>query len=1613
MLKHLKKRTENTTFRYMLCLITCLLVYHVNAQQITIDDSLTPQQLIEDNLVQGCVQVSNITSTYNGSVNGFSSYGYFERDNSNFPFENGIVLSSGNVNSAGNVENVNPLNEGDNSWVTDPDLEAALGISNTLNATSIAFDFISSSSTIQFNYILASEEYFNNYPCNYSDGFAFLIKEAGSSAPFQNIAVIPGTTTPVNTSTIHDEIVGFCDADNAQFFEGYNIGDTNFNGRTTVMSALANITPNVQYQIKLIIADQTDRNFDSAVFIEGNSFTDSVNLGEDISSCNASTTLDAETNNPDATYVWFQNGSQLAETSSSLFVDTSGSYSVEITVPLGSTTCTFSDDINITLNSIETGPVISNFIQCDDASNDGVESFDLTTKTTEVEAALPPSTYTISYHISNTNAINNTNPLTTVTNIVSPQTIHVRAEDTNTGCVYITTFSLVINPFPIITDPNPIEICSNGNNEIVLTDYNDEITNSNGNLQVTYHYSQTDADTGANPIPSPYIPTNPNEDLFIAVIDITTGCTAFTSIAINTTDGPNINLSTQQINACEQDDDGIEIFDLTSVINDVLQGTIGVTVTFHTTQEDAETGANPIPNPTNYQNTILELEVIYIRVENDNNSCFSIVPLELHTNILETGTNIINFALCDEAPDDGSAIFNLESLATNITNGLPDVVITFYETEQDRTDNVNALDNTIPYVVNNFFQTLYILIENTDCSNLAEIDLIVHPSLTLTANTDVTYCDTDDDTLTSIELNTFDSIITAGVDYTTINYYETEADAESQTNILEPFYDNISNPVTLYVRVANATGCHDIKPVNIEVLPAPTVTTPTNFVICDDDQDAFSVLDLTSKISEIVSDTNGLNISFFPTEEDANNTTNEIVDSSNFNTQTTTVITKVENQTTGCYALVPINIIINTLPEFIPISNFRNCETDGNQISDFLFSEKDEEILNGQTGKEVLYFETEQDAIDRTNIIDKNNIYNNTSQIQTIYIRVENTTDNECYGTSSFIIEVGSEPIYNAPLDIFACDDLSNDGFETFDLNEQIDAVMENSPEALTVTIHLTLEDAQNQENALPNTFTNTVNPQELFVSIDNGTYCQGIASFEYNVVQIPEVSSASALRACDTDTDGSISFDLTVAEFEVLAIRQDDTIVTYYENEDDLNAGINPITTPTDYTNVTNPQIVYISVTNTISNCSANVPIELIVDLPPTIADIPVFQTCTNEDNFFDLSDTITPLIGAQQNVAVSFYSTLADAESMVNELSTDYTFLTNSDTIYIRAEFTDTNCVNYDSFTIQVNPLPVINPIPDLNTCDDDFDTILSFDLSQQTTLVLGNQNPNNFTVTYFTSEADAVANENEISNLDYIVEETQTFYIRLENNDTNCYNITSFNANVNRKPFVEVTDQVICLDNLPLIVSADTNVTTDTYLWSTNETSSTIQIDEIGQYSVTVTSNLGCSTTSTFNVIQSEAAVIEFTETVDFADPNNITVTVSGTGDYLYQLDDGIPQESNFFGNVAIGPHVITVIDLNGCNSTSKDVVIIDAPQFVTPNGDGYFDTWHITGVNQLPGTVVHIFDRYGKLLTTLKHNSYGWDGTYNGHIMPANDYWFLAKVVKGSLKFEVKGHFALRR
>jgi gliding motility-associated-like protein len=1592
------------------------------AQQITTDDSLPLEQLIQASLGQNCVEISNISSPINGAVNGFSSFGYFERGNSNFPFENGVILTTGKANSAGNGQNNTILNDGDDSWITDSDLETALGISNTLNATSIEFDFISISNQIQFNYILASEEYFGNFPCQYSDGFAFLIREAGSSDPYTNIALVPGTSTPVNTNTIHDEIFGFCDASNEQYFEDYNLGDTNYNGRTAVLSAAASIQPNVQYQIKLIIADQTDENYDSAVFVQGNSFNASIDLGEDFSTCSSNYTLDGNIENPDVLYSWYFNGALVPSATDALFnAVQSGNYRVEINFPFSNGYCVIEDDINIDLSSTQSSEPISDFELCDDLSNNDVEIFDLSAKDSEVLASVPPSTYSISYHYTSNDAQTSSNEITNpIQNTQNPQVIHVRIEDVTDGCLSFSTINLIVNALPNITEPNPLVICddqtADGFTEIDLSIVDNEIKNGQTNLVVTYHSNASDAVSNSNALLMPIVNSSASAQFFVSVTNPQTGCNSTTTLDLTVLNNPVINEALRYIDACDSSDGGNASFDLISVVNDILQGLTNVTVTFYETNNDALSGTNPISDESNYANINLNEQVIFIRVESNANGCASITPIEIHTNLLLTATNIEDVTVCGIDNDD-TEDFYFNDIATSIINDTPDISIAFYETENDRENQLNAIDTTVDYENLSNPQTIYLTLTSPTCTEEAEIELIVEPIIEFEPIMSQTVCDDDQDGITTTDLLQFDALVTEGQTDFNITYFLSQEDADSNRNRLPNFYTNISNPFRIYTRIRpNGSDCAHVNSFEINIIEAPFTSTPTEIIICDADRDGFFDIDLTTSISEVVGSTLNRTITFHNSLEDADLDENAIFNVSNYAAQTEILFIRIENNETGCYSIEELSIIVNTLPYIGDLTNYVNeytfCEDETDEFGEFIFETRDLEALDGQTGKEVTYYLNQADANNKVNTIDKTSSYINISNPQNIFVRIDNISDESCYFTSSFTIEVGTNPLFNALTGWFICDDISNDGSEIFDLSEKVTEVSIGIPDIQNVTFYASETNARNSTNPLPLQYANTLNPQTIFVQIDNGTICNSITSFVLNVIQAPDIIFARPMVQCDDNFDGISTFDITQAELNISDVRQDDIVINYFENFEDSELNTNPIADPENFTNTTNPQTVYIQVTYTITTCSITVPIELIVNQAPVINDFITYEICANNTNNVDLTEINGAAVDVNFNVLFSYFTIEADAIANTNAINTNYTYQTNFDTLFVRAQFSTTQCFNYYEFKLKVHPLPIANQPNDLIACDDNFDGLLDFDLSLQNPSILNGQNPLLFTVTYHNSELQAKENNSALE-IDYIAFDSEVIFARLENNTSGCHSITQFLVYINPLPVIDIEDQFICLDNLPLLVSANTNISTNQYLWSTNEITPEIEITEIGTYAVTVTSEYGCLTTRTFNITESESATVELIETVDFSDPNNITITISGIGNYAYILNDGQPQDSNIFENVSLGYHTVTIIDLNGCQEVIREVMVVDVPKFFTPNSDGQNDTWHISGVKSLPGTLIYIYDRYGKILTELNHNSLGWDGTYNGLKMPTGDYWFIAQVVQNGLSFDVKGHFTLRR
>ena len=175
--------------------------------------------------------------------------------------------------------------------------------------------------------------------------------------------------------------------------------------------------------------------------------------------------------------------------------------------------------------------------------------------------------------------------------------------------------------------------------------------------------------------------------------------------------------------------------------------------------------------------------------------------------------------------------------------------------------------------------------------------------------------------------------------------------------------------------------------------------------------------------------------------------------------------------------------------------------------------------------------------------------------------------------------------------------------------------------------------------------------------------------------------------------------------------------------------------------------------------------------------------------------------------------------------------------------------------------------------------------------------------------------------------------------------------------------------------------------------------------------------CSTTTTETVqVNPVNNLVIFTEIISepFYTNQVIQVSVSGgSGNYEYQLDGGNWQNSAIFQNVVgCENHIIKVKDAEGCsNDPETTFTILDYPKFFTPNGDGYNDLWNIRCLQTQPG-IISIFNRHGKLLNQFKTNFPGWNGTYNGRLLPASDYWFIVTYYdENGKEKQFKSHFSL--
>jgi hypothetical protein len=251
-------------------LVFCFLIstFMLKAQ-MSVNENITPEQLVQDVLLGRGVAVSNIV--YQG---GSRSVGQFNTTTTDLGMSNGVIISSGLAVAAVGPNTVPNAGEAIDllNSKTDPDLSPLVPGYLLYDVVFIEFDFIATSNTVEFKYVFGSEEYMEWVNSPYNDVFGFFVtgqNPLGGNYTGLNIARVPTTNEIVSIDNINLN-------KNAEFYvENENPAGitTQYDGFTKPLTATISVIPGQVYHIKIAVADAGDAALDSGVLLEASSFS--------------------------------------------------------------------------------------------------------------------------------------------------------------------------------------------------------------------------------------------------------------------------------------------------------------------------------------------------------------------------------------------------------------------------------------------------------------------------------------------------------------------------------------------------------------------------------------------------------------------------------------------------------------------------------------------------------------------------------------------------------------------------------------------------------------------------------------------------------------------------------------------------------------------------------------------------------------------------------------------------------------------------------------------------------------------------------------------------------------------------------------------------------------------------------------------------------------------------------------------------------------------------------------------------------------------------------------------------------------------------------------------
>lgn len=1038
--------------------------------------------------------------------------------------------------------------------------------------------------------------------------------------------------------------------------------------------------------------------------------------------------------------------------------------------------------------------------------------------------------------------------------------------------------------------------------------------------------------------------------------------------------------------------------------NVTSQNPANFNLTFHQTLVDAQNNQNSIS--TSY--SLNSNKVLYVRIQNPNvPGCFRVAVLTL--NFLTKNLLTDSILLCDTNNDGIEQNYDLSFLNSQLfpagTSGF-----SYYLSQSDAQNNTNAV--TTANITTN--TKVWVRLQDAACTYiLGPVNFTFQPGVNANSpiNFSYTICDINADNNEPFDfaLNIGPLITTQpGVTFTV---YQTFAEAYNNSGTVVGTIKE--GQYTVYIRVQIPGGCFAVVTVNLNIIFTKILVNDKNEYICFNGTDDITVNLQTLSANMLVAPSTVPVTEFYDNYSAALDginpisSTQTITENGNFVSKTFYV--RFEQSDT-CYTIKAINV--HLVHPVIVDSNFSVCDFNNDNTEVVPLAQFSGAIIGNQNATTTFYL-TQADAQNGTNPITSVNVVGT----RQIFVKINSYNCTQIYPVTISLI---STPAVNSVVNINLtniCDN-NNDGVELYDLLSAQPQIYSGSN--VTFTYYASY-------NSTTHTFSGLIsNPGQfpvpgnatVYVKVKfNNNECFSASQLNIQMTFLPVIVLKNAvLNTCDEDFNLNETFQLNDAIPQMFLASQNtyplsDMTITYYNTLAEANAGVPSTQIGNSIVTTVSTVQVWARFQSKTNGCFSVTPIELNTYFPPKAINSTITVCDDNLDGVYEvnLMNYINLYVDIPNTInTFTFYLTQSDAQNGVNPIANPQNFTANPfpQQIWVKV-MNIPGCDDIATINFIIGTKVVLqNSGPFLlnNVCDTLNDGIENVNLTQYEPQIFSGGTA---TFTYYTSLADLNSGTNAIPNpTSYSFNQnlgSDTIYVKVSVSGL-CPEIATIKISLKKVPIFEIPTQYFCPDttfSYTLKVEGHTIVS---YVWTNpagqivSTTDTLVNAGMVGTYTVTVTSDNGCSYTTTFEAKYYDVPVIQNM----IASGNTYTIIATGSQPILYSIDGINWQATNVFYNLPTGITTFYVKYVEGKCIVKQDGVILDIKNAITPNGDGHNDKWiirnlHVFGTKM---TNVKVFDRYQYLIFEQNTNTeIIWDGTISGRPIPTSSYWYVITLPDG--------------